>query len=180
MKKEIIDMTPTWSATVAIMIAALESGTPAGKRAAREELGRMARIMDQLVEQQKRAQAAHERSKRPFKPHEATALFLVKATSPQEAVATLLNTLCDTFQHLQTLCDESVHLNTFDLYSVGARHTQMEEGASEATVSATIGVDSDDPNCVKAMLDDFVNNNLSQSGITVLSVSVKPAIAVTT
>lgn len=43
---ETIDMTPTWAAVLPIYIACLEDGTEAGKRAAREELARMAAAAD--------------------------------------------------------------------------------------------------------------------------------------
>lgn len=41
-----IDMTPTWAVAVEIYIAALENGTEKGKQAAREEIRRMARMLD--------------------------------------------------------------------------------------------------------------------------------------
>ena len=41
-----IDLTPTWVSTMPVLIAALEDGTETGKKAAREELMRAARILD--------------------------------------------------------------------------------------------------------------------------------------
>ena len=41
-----IDITPTWTAAAEIYIAALENGTEKGKQAAREEIRRMARMLD--------------------------------------------------------------------------------------------------------------------------------------
>lgn len=41
-----IDMTPTWVFAVEIYIAALENGSEKGKQAAREELRRMAKMLD--------------------------------------------------------------------------------------------------------------------------------------
>ena len=48
-----IDMTPTWTETVQICTAVLENGTEEGRKAAREELHRMASILDQLVKDKK-------------------------------------------------------------------------------------------------------------------------------
>jgi hypothetical protein len=44
-----IDMTPTWSGIVPILLAALENGTDTGKRMAREEITRMARVADEVI-----------------------------------------------------------------------------------------------------------------------------------
>lgn len=41
-----IDVTPTWSAIVPVLLAALENGTDEGKRMAREEIMRMADLLD--------------------------------------------------------------------------------------------------------------------------------------
>lgn len=41
-----IDLTPTWEAILPILLAALEDGTDAGKKIAREELTRMAKAAD--------------------------------------------------------------------------------------------------------------------------------------
>ena len=41
-----IDITPTWTAILPALIAALEDGTAEGKRLAREELKTMARAAD--------------------------------------------------------------------------------------------------------------------------------------
>ncbi len=41
-----IDMAPTWTVAVEIYIAALENGTEKGKHAAREEIRRMGRMLD--------------------------------------------------------------------------------------------------------------------------------------
>lgn len=46
---EYIDLTPSWEAAARIYITVLEHGTEEGKRAAREELMRLARQYDQLV-----------------------------------------------------------------------------------------------------------------------------------
>lgn len=42
----VIDMTPTWRGILPILLAALEDGTPEGKRIAREEIQRMADAAD--------------------------------------------------------------------------------------------------------------------------------------
>ena len=44
--REYIDLTPTWQAVAGIIRLALESGTPAGRKAATEELYRMADAAD--------------------------------------------------------------------------------------------------------------------------------------
>jgi hypothetical protein len=44
-----IDLTPTWRGVIPILIAVLESGTEAGQQSAREELHRMASILDGVV-----------------------------------------------------------------------------------------------------------------------------------
>jgi hypothetical protein len=43
---ETIDITPTWSGIIRVLIAALEDGTDAGKQVAREEVIRLARQYD--------------------------------------------------------------------------------------------------------------------------------------
>jgi len=43
---ETIDMTPTWTAIVPILIAGLQDGTPEGQRLAKIELYRMAEAAD--------------------------------------------------------------------------------------------------------------------------------------
>lgn len=43
-----IDMTPTWEYAMKIHIMVLEDGTETGKQAAREEIFRVARVMDRL------------------------------------------------------------------------------------------------------------------------------------
>lgn len=48
-----LDITPTWSAILPVLILALEQGNEEGKHAAREELARMAKIADAHVEQTK-------------------------------------------------------------------------------------------------------------------------------
>lgn len=48
-----IDLTPSWRATVGVILVALENGTPEGKRLAREELYRLADIGDAYVAEQK-------------------------------------------------------------------------------------------------------------------------------
>lgn len=45
-----IDVTPTWSVVLPMLLTVLESGTEQGKRDAREELKRMARAADSRVE----------------------------------------------------------------------------------------------------------------------------------
>jgi len=44
--REYIDLTPTWTAVAGIIRLALESGTPTGRKAAAEELYRMADCAD--------------------------------------------------------------------------------------------------------------------------------------
>jgi plasmid stabilization system protein ParE len=51
------DLTPTWETAAEIYILALEHGTEAGKAAAREEIRRLARNYDQLVEELKGTEA---------------------------------------------------------------------------------------------------------------------------
>ena len=46
-----VDITPTWFATIQIYIAVLESGTPEGKKLARNELLKIGQHMDRLKEQ---------------------------------------------------------------------------------------------------------------------------------
>lgn len=43
-----IDCTPTWEAASQIYLAVLENGTEEGKEMAREEILRMARLLDQF------------------------------------------------------------------------------------------------------------------------------------
>jgi len=43
---QVIDVTPTWSGIIRVLIAALEDGTDAGKQVAREEVIRLARQYD--------------------------------------------------------------------------------------------------------------------------------------
>ena len=47
-----IDLTPNWRAAAQIIAAALENGTGSGKAMAREELFRMADMLDQVAKQQ--------------------------------------------------------------------------------------------------------------------------------
>ena len=44
-----INITPTWRVAVSICLAALENGTPEGKKLAKNELYRLADLMDTLV-----------------------------------------------------------------------------------------------------------------------------------
>ncbi len=48
-----IDMTPTWAGAVEIYLMALEDGTDTGKEMAREEIRRMAQMLDQINEEHK-------------------------------------------------------------------------------------------------------------------------------
>lgn len=48
-----IDMTPTWTAIMPILLAAMENGTDEGKRIARAELMRLAGIVDAANERAK-------------------------------------------------------------------------------------------------------------------------------
>ena len=48
-----IDVTPTWAATANLIILGIECGTLKGKAIAKEELHRMASLMDQLIDNQK-------------------------------------------------------------------------------------------------------------------------------
>jgi hypothetical protein len=41
-----IDITPTWSAVLPVLLFGLDAGTPEGRKIAREELARMARAAD--------------------------------------------------------------------------------------------------------------------------------------
>lgn len=45
----VIDLTPTWSALLPVMIAAIENGTASGRAIAIDELTRMAQIADEYV-----------------------------------------------------------------------------------------------------------------------------------
>lgn len=49
-KKETIDMTPTWSGILPLLLYSLENGGSEAKQAARTELRRMAQIADMYVE----------------------------------------------------------------------------------------------------------------------------------
>ena len=53
-KHTTIDCTPTWAAILPILLLALEEGGETGKRAAREEITRMAAIADLHVASQKK------------------------------------------------------------------------------------------------------------------------------
>ncbi len=44
-----IDLTPTWSGVLPVLLAALTEGTEEGRRLAKIELARMARIADECV-----------------------------------------------------------------------------------------------------------------------------------
>jgi len=48
-----IDLTPTWSQALNLFITVLEDGTTEGKKIAREELKRMASLLDQFIANQK-------------------------------------------------------------------------------------------------------------------------------
>jgi len=50
---KLIDITPTWSAILPLLIIAIENGNDEGKRAARTELKRMAELADAYVEEHK-------------------------------------------------------------------------------------------------------------------------------
>ncbi|WP_298983414.1 hypothetical protein [uncultured Roseibium sp.] len=56
---ETIDMTPTWKSLLPAIIAAIEHGTPKGRRIALEELERMAYAADLAVELQKKLGENH-------------------------------------------------------------------------------------------------------------------------
>jgi hypothetical protein len=51
MKKQIgtVDLTPTWSEILPMLLLAIEDGNATGKQVAREELARMAGIADKYV-----------------------------------------------------------------------------------------------------------------------------------
>jgi hypothetical protein len=49
-----VDLTPTWSAVLPILLTALEYGNQAGKASARIELTRMATLADEYVKHAKR------------------------------------------------------------------------------------------------------------------------------
>ena len=53
-KARYIDLTPTWREAALIIAAALENGTGKGRDAARQELFRMAEILDQLIAERKK------------------------------------------------------------------------------------------------------------------------------
>jgi hypothetical protein len=59
---ETIDLTPTWCGVMPILIGVLESGTEVGKKSAREELYRMASIMDGVVTDELLKQTIHDLS----------------------------------------------------------------------------------------------------------------------
>lgn len=44
-----IDLRPTWAGAMPIIVAALQDGTPEGKRIAHEQLKRLCRIADELA-----------------------------------------------------------------------------------------------------------------------------------
>jgi hypothetical protein len=44
-----VDITPTWEATLPLLLAVITDGTPEGQAVAREELTRMARIADHCI-----------------------------------------------------------------------------------------------------------------------------------
>lgn len=50
-----IDLTPSWRATVGVILVALECGTPEGKRLAKEELYRLADFADGVIAERKGA-----------------------------------------------------------------------------------------------------------------------------
>lgn len=51
MQPKFFDLTPTWSATIPVLVAALQNGTKKGKEMAMDELKRMARYADLYVKQ---------------------------------------------------------------------------------------------------------------------------------
>jgi len=53
--KEMIDLTPTWTGIMPALIAALQNGSPVGENMAREELMRLAGIVDKQNEQNRAA-----------------------------------------------------------------------------------------------------------------------------
>ncbi|CAB4139955.1 hypothetical protein UFOVP408_44 [uncultured Caudovirales phage] len=46
-----IDVTPTWTAILPLLIAAIQDGTPSGQNAATRELMRLAQMMDARIAQ---------------------------------------------------------------------------------------------------------------------------------
>lgn len=50
-----VDLAPTWAGTLPIMLAAVQDGTPEGKRIAHAELKRLCRIADELLPAMARA-----------------------------------------------------------------------------------------------------------------------------
>lgn len=56
---ETIEITPTWSAVLPILLAAIENGTDHGRRMAREELARMAQAADKYNEVRHVLREAH-------------------------------------------------------------------------------------------------------------------------
>lgn len=48
-----VNITPTWSAIVPVLIAVLEDGTPEGKKMAKEEIQRMAMLLDLINAERK-------------------------------------------------------------------------------------------------------------------------------
>lgn len=50
---EYVDLTPTWQEAATVLMAVLEEGTAEGKREARAELLRMAKLADAYVASQK-------------------------------------------------------------------------------------------------------------------------------
>lgn len=53
-----IDITPTWAGILPVLLAAIENGTPEGRRFAISELRRMAQIADNAVAQEAERPAA--------------------------------------------------------------------------------------------------------------------------
>lgn len=51
--KRTVDVTPSWSAMMPALISMLIDGTPEAKNIAIEELARLARLMDQVIAQNK-------------------------------------------------------------------------------------------------------------------------------
>jgi len=54
MKKEVIDVTPTWKGLVPSFVLLIEEGKPSGRAYAIKEINRMATICDKVVEAQKK------------------------------------------------------------------------------------------------------------------------------
>lgn len=45
---ETVNVTPTWRAIMPLLLAAIQDGTPVGRRAATEELYRLASLVDEM------------------------------------------------------------------------------------------------------------------------------------